>query len=139
MTNVVQQVEGAVVAEAKTLWTDIETVWNKDVAPALAIGEQELVQLLKPLFGQVEAAALQDLVVFVKGIVAAAPTTHTLPEWETVIVNLAETFGGSLFGTIKGLGSNVFQALIGLVLAWVEQAAAAKVGTAEPAKQSAGT
>ncbi len=111
-------------AGASKLWTSIVNVWNKDVAPELETGEQELVQLLQPLFGQVEAAALQDLVVFIKGVVSAAPTTKTLPEWESVILNLAGTFGGSLLTTATGLGSNVLQAIIGLVLAWVEQAAA---------------
>jgi hypothetical protein len=127
--GIIQTIEG----DATALWTTIEKVWNTDVAPALATGEQELVQLLQPMFGQVEAAALQDLVVFIKGVVSAAPTTKTLPEWESVILNLAQTFGGSLMTTATGLGSNVLQAVIGLVLAWVEQAAAKAAGQTTPA------
>lgn len=128
--NIVGTVVTTVEKDVVDLWHTLENVWQKDVVPVLETGEQELIQLLKPLFAQVEAAALQDLVVFIKGVVAAAPMTKTLPEWEEVILNLAQTFGGSLLTTIKALSSNVVQALIGLILAWVEQQAAA----AAPAK-----
>lgn len=113
-----------------SLWDKVVAWWTGSAVPVLERDEQEVLAILQPLFGQVETALLQDLIVFVQGVLAAAPATKTLPEWETVLLDLAEVAGGSLLSTIKGLGSSVFQALIGLVLAKLQAAQAAKVASA---------
>lgn len=118
-----------VVAVASAFWKKIValgTAAESALAPVLSADEQEILLILKPLAGQLEAAALQDAIVFIKGVVAAAPTTKTASEWEVVIIELAEVAGGQIWTTLKSLSAYALQGLINLVLAQITAAAAAK-------------
>lgn len=123
-----------IAAAASSFWGKITALWNKDVAPALTEVEAEVLQILQPLFGQFEASALAAVIAFIKGILAAAPTSKGVAEWEVVIIQLAEVAGGTIWSTVKGLSGNALQSLIALVLADLESVAAAKAASAPAAE-----
>jgi hypothetical protein len=127
--DIIQTVETA----ASGFWSKIVAWWNGTAVPTLKADEQELLLLLKPLFGAAEAAALQDLVVFVKGVLTQVQAGQDLATLEVAVLNALEAVGGQLAVIGKGLGSNVLQALIGLILAQLTSAAAASSAAQTPA------
>lgn len=105
-----------------TLWDKIKAAFataETEVAVYLTKEEGQILALIQPLFAAAEAAAIQDLVQFVQGVVTSAenPGSMDLADWETAILNGLQKVGGDLETLAKSLGSNVLQALIGLVLA----------------------
>jgi hypothetical protein len=102
-----------------TLWDKIKT-WLAGAAHAaeveLSNDEKALMALIRPLFGQAEAAALQSLVHFITGAVTAVGTSRTLADWESAILNGLGAAESELLPLARGLGSDLLQALIGLVL-----------------------
>lgn len=127
MSNLLTEAEGAV----SNFWKKLVTVWDTKIEPTLANDEQELLTLLKPLFASAEAAAIQDLVVFIKGVLSQLQAGQDLATLEAYVLNALEVVGGQLLSTAKGLSSNALQALIGLVLA--QLAGAATVAAAKAA------
>lgn len=120
MSDIIQSAENAVAS----FWSNIVSWWNGTAVPALQADEKELLALLQPLFGAAEAAALQDLVVFVKGVLTQVQAGQDLASLESAVLNALEAVGGNLLSIGKGLGSNVLQALIGLILAQLTSASA---------------
>lgn len=113
MTDILSQAEGAVSA----FWTKVVAWWNGTAVPALENDEKQLLALVQPLFGAAEAAALQDLVQFVTGVLTQVEKGQDLATLEAAVLNALQTAGSELQTLAKGLGSNVLQALIGLILA----------------------
>lgn len=116
--SILQQAQTAVV----TLWDKIKAAFSTaeaEVAIYLTKEESQLLALVQPLFGAAEAAAIQDLIQFVQGVLTSAekPGSMDLPDWETAVLNGLSKVGGEVEALAKSLGSNVLQALIGLILA----------------------
>lgn len=107
-----------------TSWvsTEVKAVEGEASQVAAQVGqflnweEQQLILLLKPLFAQAEAEALQDLTLFVRGVLTSAQNISSLPDWETAVLNSLQKVGGDLLATAEKLGSNSLQVLIGLLL-----------------------
>jgi hypothetical protein len=103
-----------------TLWAKIEA-WIagkfKAAEVVFTADEQALLTLMQPLLAAAEAAALADLVTFIRGVLSQASTAKDLASWETAILNALEATGSSLLAVAKALGSNLLQALIAFVLA----------------------
>jgi hypothetical protein len=102
-----------------TLWDKIKG-WVSGaimtVETELSRDEKALLAIVQPLLGADEAAAMQDLVQFVTGLVAGAGGARTLADWETAVLNGLGAAESELLTLAKGLGSNLLQSLIGLVL-----------------------
>lgn len=115
MADIITTVEG----EAKTLWDKVSAWWNNTAVPALRKDEQEVIGLLQPLLSAAEGSVIQDLVQFIRGVITTVEGTppSTLADWETAVLNSLGKLEGELLTLAKGLGSNVLQALIALVLA----------------------
>ena len=104
---------------APTLWDKI-VAWFSNAEQVVVTefnkDEQALLALVQPLFGAAEATAIQAMVHFITGALSQSTASKTLPEWETAILNGMQTTGSELLALAESLGSNVLQALIGLVL-----------------------
>ena len=89
------------------------------VGAALSKDEQELIALVKPLWTADEASLMQDLATFSLGVVGSieGATTKTLPDLETAVMNSMLAGGSNLLATVEAMGSNLFQAFLGLVQA----------------------
>lgn len=102
-----------------SLWQKV-LAWMSSTAAsvvvALSADEKQLLSLAKPLLSAAEASVLQDLVGFITGAVANASGSKTLDAWEAEVLNGLEVTGSELFTLAQGLGSNLLQVLIGLVL-----------------------
>ncbi len=98
-----------IVAWFKGEFTTVELTFTKE--------EQEILTLMKPLLVAAEATVVQDLMQFIRGVLTGAAGYSTLADWETAVMNGLEKVGGDLLTLAKGLGSNMLQALIGLILA----------------------
>lgn len=83
--------------------------------------EQQLVALLQPLFAAAEANAMQDLTLFLRGVLTSVKDVTSLPDWETAVMNSLQVVGGDLLATAQKLGSNSLQVLVGLLLAQLPQ------------------
>ena len=109
-----------------TLWDKIKA-WLSSTAQTVEVqfskDEQIVLGILQPLLGAAEAALLQDLITFIRGVLTSGRTAGGLDEWETIILNGLSSLKGELLTLAQGLGSNVLQALIGLVLADLAKAA----------------
>lgn len=127
MTDIIQQAESA----ASSLWAKLVSWWNGTAVPVLQNDEKELMALVEPLFGAAEAAIVQDLTVFIKGVLTQVQAGQDLATLEAAVLNALQAVGGQLLTVAKGLGSNVLQALIGLILA--KLAASAPAPAQEPA------
>lgn len=103
-------------AGLSAFWHKLSDLWNRDVVPVLTEVEAEVLDIFKPLLGQFEASELQIARTFIAGVVAAAPTTRGVAEWEIVIIQLAEVAGGQTWVVIQRMAGTVLQALIALVL-----------------------
>lgn len=111
-----------------TLWTKLSALFTGAVQVAEAAftaDEQKLLAIFKPLLAAAEAAALQDLIVFIRGVLSQAATATDLATLETVVLNALEATGSELEVVAKSLGSNLLQALIAFVLANLPVKAAA--------------
>lgn len=82
--------------------------------------EQQLVALLQPLFASAEAEAVQDLTLFLRGVLTSSQNISSLPDWETAVLNSLQKVGGDLLVTAEKLGSNALQVLIGLLLSQLQ-------------------
>lgn len=82
--------------------------------------EQQLVALLQPLFASAEAEAMQDLTLFLRGVLTSSQNISSLPDWETAVLNSLQKVGGDLLTTAEKLGSNALQVLIGLLLSQLQ-------------------
>lgn len=127
MSDIIQQAESA----ASSLWAKLVSWWNGTAVPVLQNDEKELMALVEPLFGAAEAAIVQDLTVFIKGVLTQVQAGQDLATLEAAVLNALQAVGGQLLTVAKGLGSNVLQALIGLILA--KLAASAPAPAQEPA------
>lgn len=103
-----------------TVWDKV-VAWFKAEAPVvenfLSKEEQELLTLLKPILAAGEASLVQDLVKFLQGVASTAASGATLADLETAALNGLEVVGGELRDLAKSLGSNLLQAILGLILA----------------------
>jgi len=118
-----------------TLWDKISawaqntlTTVEADASAAVQAGEkllnweeQQLVGLLQPLFAAAEANAMQDLTLFLRGVLTSVKNVSSLPDWETAVMNSLQVVGGDLLKTAEQLGSNSLQVLIGMLLAQLPQ------------------
>lgn len=118
-----------------TLWDKISTwaesalvVVEADASAAVQTAEkllnweeQQLVGLLQPLFATAEANAMQDLTLFLRGVLTSVKDVSSLPDWETAVMNSLGVVGGDLLKTAETLGSNSLQVLIGMLLAQLPQ------------------
>jgi hypothetical protein len=129
MTDIIQQAEAA----ASSLWAKLVAWWNGTAVPVLQNDEKELMALVEPLFGAAEAAIVQDLTVFIKGVLTQVQAGQDLATLEASVLNALEAVGGQLLTVAKGLGSNVLQALIGLILAKLASSAPAAAPASEQA------
>ena len=104
-----------------TLWDKVKA-WisgaEKEVPILLSKAEAEIVTVAAPLFQTAETEVMSDLTVFIRGVVTSHPNpgSMALPDWEAAIMNALSKLGGDLLGHAQGLGSNLLQALVGLVL-----------------------
>lgn len=115
MTTLWDKISTWATAEGKVLEADVGAAEQK-VAAFLNWEEQQLIGLLKPLFAQAEANAIQDLTLFIRGVLTSVKGTSSLADWETAVLNGLQMVGGELLKTAETLGSNALQVLIGLLL-----------------------
>ena len=111
-----------------TLW-DKFTAWFKGEVKAVEVvftnEEQAVISALSPILHAAEPVALAALIDFVRNVLTSAVGVKDLPTWEAAVLNEAEALGGQLFTLAKGLGSNLLQALIAVLLAGLPQPPAA--------------
>jgi len=120
MSTLWDKISGWVASAEKTVVQDA-TVAAQDVWQFLNWEEKQLVGLLQPLFAAAEAEALQDLTLFLRGVLTSVKDTSSLADWETAALNSLQVVGGDLLKTAETLGSNSLQVLIGMLLAQLPQ------------------
>lgn len=115
-----------------TLWDKVK-VWfsaeEQTVVMFLSHEEQLLVSLFKPILASAEAALVSELKVFITAVLVTAQGSKTLPDWETAIMNGLKLGGKNLVGIVENMGSNAFQALIGLLLTQISSSNNAAPGS----------
>jgi hypothetical protein len=114
-------------AQLVTIW-DKFTAWVGGEAHAAAVvfsaEEQAVLAAFAPILRAAEGVTLATLISFIRNALSASATAKDLPTWEAEILNALEAEGGQLFTIAKGLGSNLLQALIAVLLASVPKPAA---------------
>lgn len=105
-----------------TVWSKLQSLFasaGQAISLEFSKTEQEVIAIAQPLFAAAEAAAVRDLVIFVRGVLSAHPNpgSMTVADWETAVMNGLGKLGGELLATAQTLKSNLLQALISLVLA----------------------
>jgi hypothetical protein len=105
-----------------TLWDKLKALLGgaeQAVQVDFTKSELEVVAIAQPLLAAAEAAAIRDLVIFVRGVLTAHPdpASMTVSDWETAVMNGLGKLGGDLLVTAQQLKSTLLQALISLVLA----------------------
>ena len=106
-----------------TLWDKVKTWFTQEehaVVAFLTEEEQAIIALVKPIFGAAETAIIHDLKTFITAVLVTGQGAKTLPDWETAVMNGLKVGGANLLGTVETMGSNAFQALIGLLLTQLE-------------------
>lgn len=115
---------------AKTLWAEV-TSWAKgeveDVKIALTAEGQIVLNVVKPILAAGEASAVADLITATSAFLTKLTSVGSLADIETAIIQVWETEEPTLATFAKGLGSNIFQAIIGLLLSQLPKVAAAAV------------
>jgi len=114
---------GSAVTEGKVIVGDLV----KEGETLFSEGEQEFLTLAQPLFNAAESTAVTDLTGFMTTFIKTAEGAKSIQDWETAIMNELQSLGGDLFATAQGLGTNLVQALIGLVLQKLATVAVAAV------------
>jgi len=109
-------------SSAPTLWDKIKAWFAGEIAWAaveLNDVEKDLVSIAEPILAAGEASAITDLKAEVTTVLSSieTPKTWTLPDLETAVLNGLKTAESALLPLAEGMGSTVFQAFIGLILA----------------------
>lgn len=103
-----------------SLWAKFVAIFNGVVEVAeveFSADEKAILALMQPLLASAEAATVQDLITFIKGVLSQAKTAKDLPTFESDVLNALQATGSELLALAKSLGSNLLQALIAFVLA----------------------
>lgn len=110
-----------------TIAQDAETLW--DEAKAWVSGEikeaelfattegQEILAVLKPILAAAAPTALAALVGGLRTFLTGLTSVGSLADIETAILNVWQDTEPELFTLARSLGSNVVQAIVGLLLA----------------------
>ena len=107
-------------AQLNTVWDKIKTFFAGEVKAAEAIfsaEEQMVLTAFAPILHAAEAVTLSTLITFIRDVLTKGSTATDLQSWEAAVLNELEVTGGQLLTVAKGLGSNLLQTLIGVLLA----------------------
>lgn len=115
---------------AKTLWAEV-TTWAKGELASLQIAAsaegQIILGVVKPILSAGEASVVAELIGATTSFLTKLESVGSLADIETALIQVWETEEPTLFTFAKGLGSNVFQAIIGLLLAQLPKLAVAAI------------
>jgi hypothetical protein len=118
----------SVASGAKTLWAEL-TGWVSGEITDLklwATAEGKVIaNVVAPILKAGEVDVLADLVGATNTFLTDLKSVGSLADIETAIIQVWETEQPTLATFAKGLGSNVFQAIIGLLLSQLPKVAAA--------------
>lgn len=106
--------------QLKTLWDKFTGWFSGEVKTAETLftaEEQKILAAFAPILHAAEPVTLAALIDLARSVLSSGLTASSLADWEAHVLNAAEATGGQLFTVAKGLGSNLLQALIGVLLA----------------------
>lgn len=113
-----------------TLWQKV-VAWAKAeitiVESALTAEEQAVLAIVQPILHTAEVTLFANLIAELKVFLGGLTTVGSLADIETALGNAWESDKPELLAFAKGLGSNVWQAVIGLVLSQLPKIVAAAV------------
>lgn len=107
-------------AQLQTLWTKFQGWFSGEVKAAEAIfstEEQAVISAFQPILHAAEAVTLASLIAFIRNVLTTVAASTDLATIEAKVLNELEVEGGQLFTIAKGMGSNLLQATIGVLLA----------------------
>lgn len=111
-----------------TLWQKV-VAWAKGeitiVESALSAEEQAVLAIVQPILHTAETTLFADVIAELKVFLGALTSVGSLADIETALANVWETEKPELLAFAKGLGSNVWQAVIGLALSQLPKIVAA--------------
>lgn len=115
--------------------TAVATLWDKVIAwakaeitiveTALSAEEHAVLAIVQPILAGGEATLIADLAAEAKAFLTGLESVGSLEDIESALLNAWESEKPELFAFAKGLGSNVFQAILGLLLSQLPKAAIA--------------
>lgn len=118
-----------------SIGSTVATLWQKVVAwakaeitiveSALSAEEQAVLAIVQPILHTAEVDLFANLIAELKVFLSGLENVGSLADIESALANVWENDKPELLAFAKGLGSNVWQAVIGLVLSQLPKLAAA--------------